>query len=114
MKLNMVTVTIPGWAMGSIISQKVLTGGSRQWQPLPQRPGQIGKKGGQENGGVGHIDSDIQEYQGGPVSQTLLRILRPATTANSGSTIMTTGTPMDATRDDCISLLHTKSKRDSA
>ena len=27
MKLNMVTVTIPGWAMGSIISQKVLTGG---------------------------------------------------------------------------------------
>lgn len=32
-----------------------------------KRPGQIGKKGGQENGGVGHIDSDIQEYQSGPV-----------------------------------------------
>lgn len=38
-----------------------------------KRPGQIGKKGGQENGGVGHIDSDIQEYQSGPVGRNIIK-----------------------------------------
>ena len=48
------------------------------------------------------------------LAATLLRILSPATIANRGSTIITTGTPMDATNPVCISLLHTKSKRDNA
>ena len=74
MKLNMVTVTIPGWAMGSIISQKVLTGGQPSMAAASSNAlDRLAKKGGQENGGVGHIDSDIQEYQSGPVGRNIIK-----------------------------------------
>ena len=74
MKLNMVTVTIPGWAMGKHNQPEGLNRGAAvNGSCFLKRPGQIGKKGGQENGGVGHIDSDIQEYQSGPVGRNIIK-----------------------------------------
>ena len=111
-KLKIVTVMIPGCAMGSIISQKVLVGGHPSMAAASSKAlDRLLKKVMRKMVVYGILIPIYKKISRIPLLSTWFKIPILATIPNNGRTIMTTGTPMADTNPVWITLLPGNTKR---
>ena len=114
MKLKIVTVMIPGWAMGSMISQKVLVGGHPSIAAASSKArDRLLKKVMRNMVVYGMLMPMYRKTSSTALLSTLFKIPMLATIPNRGRTIMTTGTPIADTKPVWISLFPGNTNRAS-